>query len=270
MFGFFKNVRWSLLFIGIFTIAIGVAMVMYPDTATDTIVKIFGGMMAASGLFSILGYIIDRARGRNAFTSLLVGVFMLIVGAIFYFKPASFVEFLGNIFAAAVLVLGINLIAEAISSKKYETSHWGQTFLMGLICIVLAAIIFINPFAEFRALMILTGVALIITGLLNIFVSGRIGLAAHRFNKAVKAVEAGLSEDADIRMVLKEPTEEEIIGETNDDTADEPTNEPTNDTTYKTTDKTMDQATNETITRDVDAHVIPENLSDIKIDFSEK
>ena len=55
MIDFFKSVRWSLLFIGLVTIAIGVAMVMYPETASDTVVKILGGMMAAFAVISILG-----------------------------------------------------------------------------------------------------------------------------------------------------------------------------------------------------------------------
>ncbi len=211
MIDFFKNVRWSLLFIGVLTIVIGVAMVMYPDTASDTIVRILGGIMAVAAVFSIIGYLLDRARGRNAFTSLLVGALMLIMGAVLYFNPASFVEFLGYIFAALVLVQGINLIVEAFSSKKYETSHWGQTLLMGLICVIMAVIIFINPFAEFRMLMIITGIALIVAGLLNIFVSTRIGLAVHRFNMAIKDVEAGLDDAAEIVDALE--SEAAAIGE---------------------------------------------------------
>ncbi len=211
MIDFFKNVRWSLLFIGVLTVVIRVAMVMYPDTASDTIVRILGGIMAVAAVFSIIGYLLDRARGRNAFTSLFVGALMLIMGAVLYFNPASFVEFLGYIFAALVLVQGINLIVEAFSSKKYETSHWGQTLLMGLICVIMAVIIFINPFAEFRMLMIITGIALIVAGLLNIFVSARIGLAVHRFNMAIKDVEAGLGDAAEIVDALE--SEAEAIGE---------------------------------------------------------
>lgn len=201
MFGFLKSVRWNLLLIGVLTIAIGIAMVMYPDTASDTIVRILGGIMAFSAIVSIIEYFVDRARGRNSFTSLLVGALMLIMGAILYFRPMSFVEFLGYIFAAVVLVQGLNLIVEGFATRKMQNSHWGQTLLMGLILIALAVLVYINPFAEFRALMILTGVTLIIAGILNIFVSGRIGYAIHTFNKAVKAVEAGLGDEADIEIV---------------------------------------------------------------------
>ena len=210
--GFIKSVRWSLLFIGILTIAIGVAMVMYPDTASDTIVKILGGIMAVAAIVSILGYLIDRSRGLTSFTSLLVGALMLIMGAILYFRPATFIEFLGYIFSAVVLIQGINLIVEGISSRKYKTSHWGQTLLMGLICIALAVLVFINPFGEFRMLMIITGIALIIAGLMNIFVACRIGLAAHNFNKAVQAVEAGLSDEADVEVLVA--SEETVSSET--------------------------------------------------------
>lgn len=216
MIDFFKSVRWSLLFIGLVTIAIGVAMVMYPETASDTIVKILGGMMAAFAVISILGYLFDRARGLTSFTSLLVGVLMLIMGAVLYLKPEVFEEFLGYIFAALVLIQGLNLMVEGISSKKYKTSHWGQTILMGLICIGLAVIIYFNPFGTFKALMIITGSALILAGLMNLFVSGRIGMAAHNFNKAVKAVEEGLTEAADIQMLPPENLEDSMVsGELN-------------------------------------------------------
>ena len=198
MIDFFKNVRWSLLLIGLLTIVIGGAMVLYPETESDIIVKILGGIMGVAAIFSILGYLIDRARGRTAFSNLFVGALMLIMGAVLYFKPETFVEFLRYIFAAIVLVQGLNLIIEALTSKKYQTSHWGQTFLMGLICIGFSVIVFINPFKEFKPLMILTGIALIIAGLLNVFVSGRIGLAVHRHNKAIKDAEPVLSEESNI------------------------------------------------------------------------
>ena len=213
MIDFFKSVRWSLLFIGLVTIAIGVAMVMYPETASDTIVKILGGMMAGFAVISILGYLFDRARGLTSFTSLLVGVLMLIMGAVLYLKPTVFEEFLGYIFASLVLVQGLNLMVEGVASKKYKTSHWVQTILMGLICIALAVIIYFNPFGTFKALMMLTGGALILAGLMNLFVSGRIGLAAHHFNKAVKAVEEGLTEAANIKESMTEPNYNEAVKE---------------------------------------------------------
>lgn len=197
MFDFLKNVRWSLLLIGIINIVIGVAMIMYPETASDTVVKIIGGIMAASAVVSILGYLVDRKHAITAYSSLLVGAIMLIMGAILFFTPATFVEYIGYIFAVIVGVQGINLIAEGFSHKKYKGSSWGQTILMGLICVALAVIVFLNPFNTFKALMILTGVALILAGLLNIVVAARIGAAVHSFNKAVKLAETELVEEKD-------------------------------------------------------------------------
>ena len=274
MIDFFKNVRWSLLFIGVLTIVIGVAMVMYPDTASDTIVKIIGGIMAVSAIFSILGYLIDRARGRTAFTSLLVGALMLIMGAVLYFKPQTFIEFLEYIFAAVVLVQGINLIVEAFSSRKYESGHWGQTFLMGLICIMLAVIIFINPFAEFRALMILTGIALIVAGILNSFVSFRIGLAIHKYNVAVKAVESGMTDG----QVLIDNTELSHSQESNDGQEEIDSKEIIDIQKRIETKEEIDSVSNE-IETDIQAQAegvtrakereIPDKLSDIKLNLGE-
>ena len=211
MIDFFKNVRWSLLFIGILTIVIGVAMVMYPETASDTIVKILGGIMAATAVISMLGYLIDRARGRSSFTNLMVGAIMLIMGAFLYFRPTTFVEFLQYIFAAVVLVQGINLIVEGFTSKKYTTSHWGQTVLMGLICFAFAVLVFLNPLGTFKTLMIMTGAFMILSGLMNVFVAGRIGLAVHHFNKAVKEVENRVGEDVKLVEETVNITEEEPI-----------------------------------------------------------
>lgn len=194
MIDFIKNVRWSLLFIGILTIVIGVAMVMYPQTATETIVKILGGLVAASAIVSILGYFIDRARGINSFTSLLVGSLLLIIGGIMYLKPTTFIEFLNYIFGVLVFILGINLMIEGVSSRKYHAGGWGQIILMGLICIAFGVLIVFNPFGE-KVFLILTGICFILAGIMNVFVSGRIGYAVHTFNKAVKAVEKEMTEN---------------------------------------------------------------------------
>ena len=61
-------------------------------------------------------------------------------------------------------------------------------------------------------LMIITGIALIIAGLMNIFVACRIGFAAHNFNKAVQAVEAGLSDEADVEVLVA--SEDTVSSET--------------------------------------------------------
>ena len=259
MLDFFKSVRWSLLFIGLVTIAIGVAMVMYPETATDTIVKILGGMMAAFAVISILGYLFDRARGLTSFTSLLVGVLMLIMGAFLYLKPEVFEEFLGYIFAALVSIQGLNLMVEGISSKKYKTSHWGQTILMGLICIGLAVIIYFNPFGTFKALMIITGSALILAGLMNLFVSGRIGMAAHNFNVAVKAVEKELSEEADIKVL---PSEEVVETPLTEEVVETPIVEEVIEETVPDEQFVEDSKS--------DGNTLSDKLKDIKLIFSDK
>ena len=163
---------------------------------------------------------------RNVRWNLLfMGIVAIVVGIIMIKFPQTAIDIIKNslnyIFGAIVLFLGLNLVIEGFISKKYETSHWGQTLLMGLICIALAVLIVFNPFGE-KAFLIVTGVSFIIAGLMNIFVSGRVGMAAHRFNVAVKAVENGMTETIVEPVVNVEPNSaiEEVLVETEEKVAD--------------------------------------------------
>ena len=211
MFDYLRSVKWSLLLIGIINIVLGVTMVIYPDTASDVVVKVMGALLAIFAIVTIFGYLVDKKKGLTAYTSLVVGAFMLIIGALLFFDPARFEEFLGYIFAVLMLVQGVNLIVEGFATSKYKASHWVQTLIMGLICVALAIVIFINPFNTVRALMLMTGISMIISGVLCIIVAGRIGSAVHTMNKAVKEAERAIAEEAKLVEMKEEAVDADVV-----------------------------------------------------------
>ncbi len=193
-----KNFKWSMVFMGIVTTAVGVAIVMNPQTTADTIIRIVGGILAGAGILSFLGYLLDKKKGISSYGDILVGAIVLAIGIALLISPGILAEFINIIFAIVLCMHGFVDIVEGFRSRKLEDPKWTQAILIGFVCVIIAAILFFVPFKQIYILMMIIGISLIVDGLTSIFIAGRIGIVTARFNKAAReAAEAAAKAKAE-------------------------------------------------------------------------
>ncbi len=142
-------------------LAVGVMMVMNPDEALTTVVKIFAAFMFASGLVSLVVGLKDRNRGSlplmsfNAAVDLLIGLFLFIA-------PGFVARFIIYLIGFALLAFGaVQLIALA-SARRVMNMGMG-VFVLPAIVTVVGCVILFNPFAE-KVMVMIAGASLVVYG----------------------------------------------------------------------------------------------------------
>jgi uncharacterized membrane protein HdeD (DUF308 family) len=216
---FFKNIKWSMMLPGIMTLVIGILIVMNPGGTVETIIKVVGWILIVAGAVSILGFALDKQKGIKSYGDIVVGVLVLAMGIILVITPKTFISFIGIIFGILLLVHGIYQIVTGFRNKGYQDSKWTHAMIFGLICIVLALIIIINPFASISSLMTLIGISLIVDGVSCIALAIRTGYIISRFKKSVAEAqeEKRRNEEMLNRMDVCENPDDTIL---NENTAD--------------------------------------------------
>lgn len=164
-----KKLFASYIFDGFLLVALGVVMLIW-NVAVDILCYVIGGSAAVLGLIKVILFIVNK-KGDRKTLNLLMGLLLFAFGLAVVIKPSLFINIF-QIITGVILVYGaILMLIHAFKLRKEK----GPMFIMSLvfagITIVLAVIVFIDPFDPgTRARIIVHAIALIVEGLAMISV----------------------------------------------------------------------------------------------------
>lgn len=178
-----KTIKLGMCSMGILTALIGLILCINPEGAIISIIKVIGWILLIAGGISATSEFLQRNTGYRLYSSMAFGITAFVFGIVLIITPESFVNFVGYIIAAILLIHGINAIVSALNGRKYGYNRWKMACLTGAVYIVFAAVILKNPFSSVSALMLFIGIILLITGISNVAMACSIGKAMHRYNE---------------------------------------------------------------------------------------
>ncbi len=142
-------------------LAVGAMMVINPNEALTTVVKIFAAFMIASGLVSLFVGLKERKNGSLPLMSFNAVVDVLI-GLALFMAPGFVARFIIYLIGFALLAFGaVQLIALA-SARRVMNMGLGVFILPTLVTLVGGFILF-NPFAE-NIMVMIAGATMIVYG----------------------------------------------------------------------------------------------------------
>ena len=178
---FMKSMKWKMMLFGVLTLLIGVALVANPDTAARTIVMILAIVLAAAGAISMLMYVVNKNKEASSMVLMGSGVVEFVCGIVIALNLDTFISFIGILFGIVLMIHGINDLVQAISLKRMGYKAGTFTIVSGVLAILLAVLICVNPFDTASALMMLIGISLIIDGASDIAIAFRVGHYAKQY-----------------------------------------------------------------------------------------
>ncbi len=153
-------------------------MVLNPDEALTTVVKIFAAFMLASGLVSLVVGLKDRKNGSLPLMSFNAAVDVLI-GLVLFIAPGFVAKFIIYLIGFALLAFGaVQLIALA-SARRVMNMGLG-VFLLPAIVTAIGVVIVFNPFAE-KIMVMMAGAAMIVYGASELFSSWKMKKAIDEY-----------------------------------------------------------------------------------------
>jgi uncharacterized membrane protein HdeD (DUF308 family) len=142
-------------------LAIGIMMVLRPDNALTTVVKVIAAFILASGVVSLIVGLKEKKNGSLPLMS-FNAVVDIIIGIVLFSAPGFVAKFIIYLIGFVLLGFGIMQILALFSAKRVMGLGLGAFILPTVVTLVGGFLLF-NPFAE-SVMVMIAGAAIIVYG----------------------------------------------------------------------------------------------------------
>ena len=159
-------------------LAIGVMMVLRPDNALTTVVKVIAAFILASGLVSLIVGLKNRKDGSLPLMS-FNAVVDIIIGLVLFSFPGFVARFIIYLIGFVLLGFGIMQILALVSAKRVMGLGLGA-FILPIAVTLVGGFLLFNPFAE-SVMVMIAGAAIIVYGASELFSSWKVKKAIDEY-----------------------------------------------------------------------------------------
>ena len=159
-------------------LVIGVLMVISPEKALTTVVKVIAAFLLASGLVSLFVGLRDKEKGALPLMSFNALVDVLL-GLVLFLFPGFIAKFMIYLIGFDLLAFGVVQIAALFGARRIIGLGLGA-FLLPTVVTLVGGFILFNPFAE-SVMVMIAGAALIVYGASEFLSSWRVKKAIDEY-----------------------------------------------------------------------------------------
>lgn len=164
----FARTKGVVLLTGIVMVVLGIAVLVNPIGAVETLVRIMGWVLVVFGILTLVNAFMKGDPVRNSPTMLLLGGVCLVVGLIMAIASQALVAFVWTIIGIIVFLTGVLDIIEAGAFRSTGSPLAVPATASGVITAVLGAVVIICPLFSAAIAMLLAAVALLVDGVTEI------------------------------------------------------------------------------------------------------
>jgi uncharacterized membrane protein HdeD (DUF308 family) len=174
---FIKTVKSSIkhwylpLIIGVVFIILGIYTMMSPITAFLALTIFFSLSFLFSGLSEIIFAISNKDEIESWGWTLALGIMTALIGLLLIMNPALSAVTLTLYIGFIVLFRSIAAVSHSMDLKKYGIKDWTSLMALGVLGIIFSFILLWNPAFAGMTAVIWIGIALILLGAFNVFLS---------------------------------------------------------------------------------------------------
>jgi len=170
---FFNKNWWTFLFRGISYFLLGLFALLLPGLTLTTMIVILGILVTAVGVFTIIAAANSRKKVAGWEWILVSAVLSLLAGLVIIMNPFGTAMALVYLLAGWIFITGVAEIIMAIRLRN-EVKQEAWYITAGIIAILLAFFIFIDPSGAYIILTILFGGYAVVAGCMLIYLSWRL------------------------------------------------------------------------------------------------
>lgn len=195
--------HWYLhLIIGILLILTGIWTFSRPVQSYFALTIIFSISFLISGIMEMAFAISNRKIVENWGWTLALGILTTIVGILLFTNPAISALTLPLYIGFMLLFHSIWAIASAIDIKSYGVTGWGNLLFIGILGAIFSFLVILKPALGGMTIVIWTGLALLTSGVFNLFLSIKMRKVHKKWEEISQATRSKLEEAQ--RMFLDE------------------------------------------------------------------
>lgn len=139
-----REIKLSFTFASIVDLALGLVLLLMPNTSTKLLTTLVGVGVTVYGAFNILSFIMER--GSGAYTlELLIGICAAAFGVFSLFNPTFLMSFLFIVLGLVIMVGSICGVKRALNLKAFGFERWSWAMVSACATLLLALSIVFFP-----------------------------------------------------------------------------------------------------------------------------
>jgi uncharacterized membrane protein HdeD (DUF308 family) len=167
-----KTIGKSNLFAqGLVFCLLGIVLILFPDTLTNTLSTIIAVAFFVTGISAIWSYFLQRKKTeKNLWYLIAAAIAIITLGVCLLVFPNLLKILLAVTAGAWMLIRSVHIIGTAIALKAFGMFDWAWFILAGLLILLMAVILLAFPKDMTEWAVRLLGIALLLTGIYYFFI----------------------------------------------------------------------------------------------------
>lgn len=143
---YLKSLKMSFLLAAILYVALGVVLLIWPDTTLTVLCYLFGGILLAYGVITIISFFVhDSAMGAFRL-ELVLGIVASALGVLFLIQPVFILSIVPVILGAYLAIDSLVNLKRALELYRLEYARWWVSLALSLLGVLLGAVVLFYPF----------------------------------------------------------------------------------------------------------------------------
>ena len=155
----------------LFEIAVGVLLLVNPETFTTIVVISFGVFLTVVGIIYLIRYFAARKRGEESLITIIWSLILISVG-IFIISAhrliMSLFAFIAILYGVILLISGFVKIMGYVNARKANMPVSAVSIISAIISVILGGVILVKPFETTHILFMFAGIAILVSAAFDI------------------------------------------------------------------------------------------------------
>lgn len=166
---FISRIKWGYIIVSVFFLALGVLMVVRPDSSLPLICRCLGILTAIFGVVRIIQYFLRAPQGIGQRYDFAGGVFCLLIAALLIWRAAEIVSILSVVIGIFILIDSVFKLQVAFDARRAGVSSWIMMMILACVSLLLGILLVFDTFRGQAVLSIIMGAALIYEAAADLF-----------------------------------------------------------------------------------------------------
>lgn len=164
-----KNYKTWAIVISVVTMVLGLVMIFWPGVSAVAVCYLMGAVCIAAGIYEIIRYFDLGLIGVLFRYDLFLGIMSVLAGVLLILHPNGALAILPVILGFYIILASVFSIQISTEARHFGFSGWWLSLAMGIIGAAFGVLMILDPFSGAAALMVFTGVSLLVTGIESIY-----------------------------------------------------------------------------------------------------
>ena len=184
-----KQLKWNLILLAVIFIALGIVLILWPGATMKTICYLLAAMPLAIGVFSLINYLRKDISGIIYRYDLVVGLCAILGGILVIVKVDKLTDLIPAVLGFLVTMSGIMKMQNSVDMLRLGHGTWHVAFAMAIVNIVAGIVLLMNPFEAAQILIMCLGIALVYSGITDLYVTISISRRLSRLKTEIVVAE---------------------------------------------------------------------------------